>query len=476
MPSPSPQAQPDRAHPRRTKDPTSLVVGLVVVLLAVRALAVVLILRDSADHPLSILGGDARRYMEILSSPGTPYRDFAVEYPPLTLAFTWLIQGGDLFATQVRLAVSQVLVELAVAGVLAWAWGRKVALAFLVLGTPMVLYPFAYFRVDLLSVLGAVAAMALVRRHKPAWGGAALALASFAKVWPLALVPWLAIGQGWRRRGTWRAVAGLGTVLLAGTTAWAAWAGIDGPAQVLSFRGANGWQIESVVGIFVHMADPAATAVEQGAWRTAAAVPGAVRVALPAIAVGAALGAWALGELGRRRHGDGASTLLDGWATLAAVLSMLVFSTIISPQYLLWLTPFVAIVLVGSWTGPERASGWLASALFVVAGALSAVELAFIHRLTSGVPWAMWVVVVRNAALVAMLAVCFLQLASAARPATRREPAPSPGPMGPSPHPTPAAQQAQAAQAAQPTPKAMIATMSEVDATRSIDDVSRGMP
>ncbi len=443
----------------------ALVVGFVIALVAVRVLAVVLILRDSADHPLSILGGDARRYMEILSAPGTPYRDFPVEYPPLTLAFTWLIQGSDLFATQVRLAISQILVELAIAATLAWAWGRRVALAFLILGTPMVIYPFPYFRVDLLSVLGAVLAMALVRKHKPAWGGAALGLATFAKVWPAALAPWLILAQAWQRRGSWRALAGLGAVLAAGSLAWVAWAGIDGPTQVLSFRGANGWQIESVVGIFVHMADPAATAVEEGAWRTAAAVPDALRIALPTLAVAASLGAWAMAELGRRRGSERTGTLLDGWAPLATVLSLLVFSSIISPQYLVWLTPFVAIVVVGAGKGRSRGSGWLVAGLFMAAGALSAIELAFIHRLTSGEPWAMWVVVARNALLVGMLAICFVQLARAAWPPSRQVARP----VGP-------AEGVHQPVRSQPTPKAMIATMSDVEATRSIDDVSRGMP
>lgn len=415
--------------------------GVVVALVAVRALAIGILLAGDIDGTYSILGGDARRYLDILAAPGTPYRDSPVEYPPLTLAFTWLIRGTDLFATQVHLALSQLALELAAAAAIAWGWGRRAGIAYLLLGAPMALYPFPYFRVDLLSVLLAVVALALVARRWPLAGGAVLGVAGFAKIWPVVLAPVLLL----RRR--WDGLAAFGLVLAVGGLGWVLWAGWDGPMQVASFRGARGWQIESIGGIFVHMAEPARTWVEQGAWRTGRAVPGVLRIGLPALALGTAAGAWLLAERSRRRSAPGADLAVDGWAPLASVLGLLVFSSIISPQYLVWATPFAAIVAARS----SKALG----AVFMACGTLSALGLLHIHALTRGELWAELIIVARNATLVAMLAMAGYALVRTAQSAPSNVDAPS----GP-----------------QVTPKAMMATISESDATRSIDDVRSGMP
>src|SRR5436309_3390154 len=42
----------------------------------------------------SLLEADASRYQAIAEHPGTPYRDFQVEYPPITLVGIELLDGG----------------------------------------------------------------------------------------------------------------------------------------------------------------------------------------------------------------------------------------------------------------------------------------------------------------------------------------------------------------------------------------------
>jgi hypothetical protein len=445
----------------------ALVVGgsLLGVLLVVRVVAVVAVLGSGLDDWTSILGGDTRRYLAILTTPGTPYRDFPVEYPPVVLGFTWFLQGADLYTAFVRLVLSQLALELATAGLLAWGWGRRAGLAFLVLGTPMLFFPFPYLRIDLVPVVLAVAGLALVKRRWPTLGGAALGVALLAKVWPLVVLPVLAVRRQWRALAATAVVGGLGLA------AWVAWAGTEGPRQVATFRGADGWQIESVVGVLVHLADPGATLVEQGAWRTGAAVPGVVRLALPILALGVAAAAWLLAERRRQAGDPRTDVLVDGWAPLAGVLALLVCSSIISPQYLLWATPFAAIAVAdprlgvawprrGPWPAGTRPALALAL-LFLVAATLSTVGLAGIHPLVRGELWAGLVVVGRNVALMAMLGLC---LAVLARPHRRAESEVDPG------------AEAATGSAPQPTPTAMMARMSEIDATRSIDDVSRGMP
>ena len=57
---------------------------------------------------------------------------------------------------------------------LAWGWGRRAALVYLLLGLAFAWYPFLYLRLDLLSVHSRWAGIALVRRRSPRLGGALL--------------------------------------------------------------------------------------------------------------------------------------------------------------------------------------------------------------------------------------------------------------------------------------------------------------
>ena len=92
--------------------------------------------------------------------------------------------GRRCWANIALLATSQLVIELLITAVLWRTWGRRAGIAFLVLGTPMIFFPFPYVRIDLLAVLLAVGGAALGRRRHPVAGGAVLALAVFAKVWP----------------------------------------------------------------------------------------------------------------------------------------------------------------------------------------------------------------------------------------------------------------------------------------------------
>jgi hypothetical protein len=379
---------------------------LVVVLVAVRVVAVVAVLRSGQEEEFSILGGDARRYEAIVDEPGRPYRDFDVEYPPLTLGLVHLVDRPTTLGTLTVLAVSQLLLELATAVVLAWAWSRRAAVAYLVLASPMLVYPFAYLRTDLLSVFLAVLGLGLLRRGLDRRGGAALALSVFAKVWPLVLAPSMVV----RRRGQGLvAWAITGAVALG---AWVAWAGPDGIRQILTFRGATGWQIESIPGIVLHGLDPAGSTVQQGAWRTATTAPDAVRAALSLAALTVVAVAWWLAHRvptpahhlatpgGREMEpGDAA---VEGYAPLAAVTAVLVLSSIISPQYVLWFLPFAAIVTVRG----DRT----VAALTLAAGLSSTLGLLWIEELIAGDGLAVATVAVRNVTLVALLAVALVRL------------------------------------------------------------------
>jgi len=395
-PSRRPPAGAGRAWPAWA--PWALVAGLV----AVRVVAVVVLLATGVADEHSVLGGDTRRYREYFDTPGTPYRDFAVEYPPLTLGFTALVHRPSVWATIAVLAATQLVLELVVAAVLARTWGRRAGLAYLVLGTPMAFFPFPYVRIDLLSVALAVLGSALARRGRQIAGGATLAAAVFAKVWPVVLVPALLLRRQWRALGAWAAVAATGLV------AWWAWAGADGIRQVATFRGAQGWQIESFPGVLVHMADPGSSRVEQGAWRTEVAVPGWSKVLMGVAVVAVAAAAW---RLAARSTGHRRELAVDAYAPLAAVVAMIVLAPILSPQYVLWLVPFAAIAAAAG----DRTIG----ALTLAVTALTTFVLASIHAQTEGALWATVPIVVRNLLLVALGGLALVRLRSGARARTR---------------------------------------------------------
>jgi hypothetical protein len=365
-----------------------------VALIALRIVAAVVLANAGIQHDENILGGDGRRYDEITTSTGTPYLDFEVEYPPATLALIEATHGHDRLATLQRLIVTQVALDLGTVAVLWWAWNRRTAVAYLLLSLPLLAFPFLYVRIDLLSVFLATLGLGLARRGWERTGGVALAVSAFAKVWPVVLAPVLLIERKTKATVTWAlslAVCGL---------AWLAWVGTKGPEQVLSFRGAKGWQIESLPGIWFHMTDAARSHVESGAWRTAAAMPGWSRPLLTGLSLLTIGGAWWLAAR-RRRSGDDDSVVY-GLAPLVCVLALLVFAPILSPQYILWLLPSAAIV---------AAAGNRAQALLtVVVTALTTFIFATIHAQTAGRWYAVAPVVVRNGLLVAMLIVGLVQL------------------------------------------------------------------
>ena len=381
--------------------PTWLPWALVGLMIAVRVAAIAVLLSTGVADEHSVLGGDTRRYAEYFNG-GTPYRDFPVEYPPLTLGLAWAVHRPSLLANIALLAVSQLVIELLVATVLWRTWGRRAGFAYLVLGTPMAFFPFPYVRIDLLSVLLAVGGAALGRTRRQVAGGAVLAAAAFAKVWPVVLVPALLVRRQWRGLAAW-ALPGL-----VGLAAWVAWAGTSGLGQVATFRGANGWQIESFPGIVIHMIDPASSHVEQGAWRTSVGVPGWSKVVMAAAVLTVLVVAW------RWAARAGAELAVDAYAPVAVVVAMLVFGPILSPQYVLWFLPFAAIAAARG----DRVVG----ALTLGITALTTFVLASIHAQTEGALWATIPIVVRNLLLVALGVVVLVRLRDGARRAERTAP------------------------------------------------------
>jgi len=165
--------------------------------------------------------------------------------------------------------------------------------------------------------------------------------------------------------------------VLAGAAAWLA--GVNSVMQVLTFRGAQGWQIESVVGSLIHLQGSETVRLESGAWRIGTTT-GAVSIAMFLVAAPICL--WSSWR-GFRRNRPG-----SGW--LAAVASLLLSSALLSAQYVIWLTPAVGI----AWAESDRRSVGIAALAVVLTQAF----WSYYDDVIAGAPVAL-LVVVRNVVL-----------------------------------------------------------------------------
>ena len=306
------------AHVRASRD--ALAIGANI---AIRAVVVVVTLSSLWAGPF--IDFDVQRFSALSVAAGTPYRDYPVEYAPVELGVIRVIGSGDTRATAIRLVILCFLLDLlAFAGM--WSgWGRRTAITYLWLGVPLLVLRYA--RLWYLPVALSVWAFALLRKRRPNVGGVVAALAVFAKLWPIALAP--AFLAEARRRSFAFVIAGV-----VGGVGWLLLGGIGGVRQVLTFRSATGWEIESTVGSIVWLFGGGEPRWEAGALRVGSSEG---LTWLPAVVLVVLLCAvwWKALRSGRED--------LVGVPSLVAMCALLACSPLFSLQYAGWLTPWAAI-------------------------------------------------------------------------------------------------------------------------------------
>jgi len=336
---------------------------------------------------------DLNRYYEIASAPGRPYVDYQVEHPIGTLLVFKLLGGlggRDVFGYAV--VALNALSDALIVAALIRGWGVEAAACYAVILVPVL--GLFFNRVDAWSTAAATVAVASWRCGRPGRSGAALAVGSVLKLWPLVLTPLTLQGRGRSEAGAFgpaqmqsdrripvdlTALAAFAVVagVLAGAAAWLA--GVNSLMQVLTFRGAQGWQIESVVGSLIHLQGSQTVRLESGAWRIGTTT-GAVSIAMFLITAPICL--WSSWR-GFRRNRPG-----SGW--LAAVASLLLSSALLSAQYVIWLTPAVGI----AWAEGDRRSVGIAA----LAVLLTQAFWSYYDDVIAGAPIVL-LVVVRNVVL-----------------------------------------------------------------------------
>jgi hypothetical protein len=300
--------------------------------------------RHAPEH-----GYDFDNFYKIATQPGRPYVDVPVEFPVGTVQVFRTL--GSTFPDRGQFGVSLVIIsfvaDLAIVGALYWGWGVVAAAGYALVAIPLL--DLFLLRTDLWSTAIATIAVAAWRRERRVLSAMGFAAGAAFKLWPLLFLPLLLVPSRGRVRiaPLLAAMAG-GLVVLGG---WFLVAGVSGLYQVLTFRGARGWEIESTVGAVWMLIDQSTMRIEAGAWRIGS-TSGPISILL--FALGGLTSTWMIWRGARSGH------VGAGWA--GGISALLVLSALLSPQYAAWLAPASGVAWV---EGDRRIAFQTALAVFM---------------------------------------------------------------------------------------------------------------
>jgi dolichol-phosphate mannosyltransferase len=368
---------------RLTPAPPRAADWLVWAVLAAVVLAIGVRLVTAVHLGGAMRSGDFDRFYELARSGGRPYVSYAVEYPPLTLA---LFKGIAAF-TVGRSEFGHVLVwlnvmaDLGIACLLLWVWGPVAAAFYLI--SAMFLVHLLDARVDLLSTALTTLGVAAWARRRPAAGGTAIGLATFTKLWPapLALLGLGRLAGGPGRERLRFTVAALAVMAAVGG-GWLLVGGMHGISQVLTYRHATGWEVETIPGLFLLAIHHGEVTVQSGAFRIGSY--GTLwRLFLWGTSI--PLATWSA------LRGARVNRIGLGW--VCSVGSLLVLSALLSPQFIVWILPGAAI----AWVEGDRRVALLVG----LCAPLTGLEMQHFGWLIEARPSWLLLVGVRDALLVA---------------------------------------------------------------------------
>jgi uncharacterized membrane protein len=335
-----------------------------------------------------------------------PYRDFFMEYPPGALAvFLPPVAAGNhynaafkalmaLLGAATLVVVALLLVRLGASTVRMWAALLLVAVS------PIALGPISLNTYDAWPALLTAASLVLLLGGRPVLAFALLGLAFAAKVYPVVLVP-AALVFVWRGGGRALAMRALAAFASVAALAVVPFLVLAPHGLLESFRAqaARALQVESLGASLLAVADRlgwySATVVHRTGHAISYDLTGTLPKALGAASSAAQLLAVALVTWLYLRGRDDAQRLAVAFA--AAVAGFLAFTRFFSPQYLVWLIPFVALL------GPLE---WL-----LTAAALVLAQVWFFHYSdVFSLGGYVWLVLVRDIVIVALFVVTLLAL------------------------------------------------------------------
>jgi hypothetical protein len=380
-----------------------------------------------------------QRYGDWMMHGSLPYRDFAIEYPPGALpAFVLPAIGNSNGAGaapepyRVRAAYRRNfeflmaacgLASVALAAValrrLGASNGRAAAALGLLAVSPLLLGPVLLSRFDLWPVMIAMAGLVAILLGLEWVGFFALGLATAVKIFPVVLLP-IACVWVWKRLGGRELAACLGIFFAAVVACYVPFAIIapHGVWHSLSVQLARPLQIESLgaaslVALHHVFGLGVSTVSGSGSQNLAGSGTGAIAIVQTALQLAALAATWvwfARGEASGERLTR---------ASAAAVVAFVAFGKVLSPQFMIWIIPFVLLV--------RGRRGIATSGLLVASLVLT--QLWFPYRYWDyAIGFAAWpsaFVLLRDLVLVALFATLLTDM----RSREQAEPVPEPAPI-----------------------------------------------
>lgn len=386
-------------------------------------------LADHPEHygpPDSKVTGDPGTYEfwagQILTFHLNPYSEVGIEYPPGSVPL--IVAPGiekpleDTYRTRfVLLMLAVDLVGFLVLLVLARRWGSPLGVWVWVAVVPL-LGPIAYNRLDLVPAVATI--LAVERFSARSWfgGGGWLGYGVVAKIYPALFLP-IALAAT-RKKQVVMGAAVVGVLFLVPYLGFLE----DVYRNVIGYHTDRGIQIESLWGFVLMLASKFGHAIGINYSFGALHVGSSMEPALKAIAqvlslgfVGA--GVW-LANRARKTGRDGSDPVMAGimFMTMAGTMAV---GSVFSPQFMLWLGAFAAVVLC------DRATWLRVPALAVLPIALMTqfVYPFFYGRLVAVDTAALVLLASRNFLVLFVAIEAFLALRGATGSPLATEPAPS---------------------------------------------------
>jgi len=305
-----------------------------------------------------------------------PYRDFFAEYPPLAIAiFTMPRVLGESFRWyyvwyQVEVVIADLLIVVAL-----YLAARRWALSpWMLIGvyTAAVLAvgPINLQQFDIFPAALSLFAVLRFAADDAVGAGVLLALAVMTKVYPLLLAPMFVL-LAWRQdpRGVAKATGAFVVTSIVVLLPWL----LRGPASLrgmLSFHAGRGTHLDSVYSTIAFAARTLGltwvnVVYNFRSWNISGPVPDALARISTVVLLTVLAATYTVVYRASRNRGSSATrdARFVGHGALVVLLAAMVTSKVLSPQYLVWLTPFVPFVI-----GPRRRAVW---AGFIVAGLLT---------------------------------------------------------------------------------------------------------